>query len=143
FAPNDRSGLLLVPASGGMATPITELDQASSEASHRLPWFLPNGRHFLYTAWSTPEKTAIYVAEVGSRTRRRVLTAFSNAIYAPPGYLLFMRERTLMAQPFNAGKAEMTGEPLPLAEQVDYSPGVGTQGQFSASQNGILAYASN
>jgi Tol biopolymer transport system component len=143
FAPNDRSGLFSVPAAGGTATPITELDQASSEASHRLPWFLPDGRHFLYTALSTPEKTAIYVADLGSKTRRRVLTAFSNAIYAPPGYLLFMRERTLMAQPFDAGKAEMTGEPLPLAAQVDYSRKVSTQGQFSASQNGVLAYASN
>jgi Tol biopolymer transport system component len=143
FAPNDRSGLFSVPAAGGTATPLTELDQASSEASHRLPWFLPDGRHFLYTAWSTPEKTAIYVADLGSKSRRRVLTAFSKAIYVPPGYLLFMRERTLMAQPFDAGKTEMSGEPLPLVEQVDYSQLVGTQGQFSASRNGILVYASN
>ena len=143
FAPNDRGGLFLVPAAGGTATQITELDQASSEASHRLPWFLPDGRRFLYTAWSTPEKTAIYVGDIDSRTRRRVLTAFSNAIYAAPGYLLFMRERTLMAQPFDFGKTEISGDPLPLAEQVDYSKMVGTQGQFSASQNGILVYASN
>jgi len=143
FAPSDRGGLFLVPAAGGTATQITELDQASSESSHRLPWFLPDGRHFLYTAWSTPEKTAIYVGAIDSRTRRRVLVAFSNAIYAAPGYLLFMRERTLMAQPFDVGKIQMSGRPLPLAEQVDYSQMVGTQGQFSASQNGILVYASN
>jgi Tol biopolymer transport system component len=143
FAPNDRSGLFSVPAAGGTATPITELDQASSEASHRLPWFLPDGRHFLFTAWSTPEKTAIYVADVGSKSRHRVLTAFSNAIYVSPGYLLFMRERTLMAQPFDPGRAEIAGEPVAVAEQVDYSQQIGTQGQFSASQNGILVYASN
>jgi len=142
FAPNDRSGLFLVPAAGGTATAVTELDRASSETSHRLPWFLPDGRRFLYTAWSTPANTAIYVGEIGSRKRHRLLTAFSNAVYGS-GYLLFMRGRTLMAQPFDAGKAELTSEPLALAEQVDYSPKVATQGQFSSSQNGILAYASN
>jgi len=142
FAPNDRSGLFWVPAAGGMATAITELDGASLETSHRLPWFLPDGRHFLYTAWSTPANTAIYVGEIGSRKRKRLLTVFSNAVYASD-HLLFMRGRTLMAQPFDAGKAELSAEPVAVAEQVDYSGNVGTQGLFSSSQNGILAYASN
>jgi serine/threonine protein kinase len=142
FAPNDRSGLFSVPASGGMATLVTEPDPALMESSHRLPWFLPDGHHFLYTAWSTPQNTAIYVGELESRKRHRVLTAFSNAVYAS-GRLLFMRGRTLMAQPFDVGKEELTGEPLALAQQVDYSRMVGTQGLFSSSQNGILAYSSN
>jgi serine/threonine protein kinase len=142
FAPNDGGGLSRVAAAGGIVTQATELDQALSEASHRLPWFLPDGRHFLYTAWSTPEKTAVYLAELDSKTRRRIVVAVSNAVYSPPGYLLFLRERTLMAQPFDAGKAEITGDPVPVADQIDHSSYIGTQGQFSLSQNGVLAYTS-
>jgi hypothetical protein len=112
------------------------------ENSHRWPWFLPDGRHFLYTARnSNPEKSAIYVADLDSKNRRRILYANSNVLYAPPGYLLFMRERTLMAQPFDAAKTQTTADPFPLAEGVDYSE-VQVQGQFSSSQSGILAYTS-
>jgi len=64
-------------------------------------------------------------------------------VYAPPGYLLFLREGTLMAQPFDARKAETIGDPVPIAEQLDIvSGGVTAQGQFSSSQNGVLAYSS-
>jgi eukaryotic-like serine/threonine-protein kinase len=142
FAPNDKGGLSRVAAAGGPVTSVTELDQALSETSHRLPWFLPDGRHFLYTSWSTPEKTAIYVAALDSKTRRPIVAAISNAVYTPPGYLLFLSERTLMAQPFDAGKAEIIGDPVPIAEKIDHSSLVGAQGQFSSSQNGVLTYAS-
>jgi serine/threonine protein kinase/Tol biopolymer transport system component len=142
FAPSDKGGLFRISAAGGSATPVTQVDRALSETSHRLPWFLPDGRHFLYTAWSSPEKTAVYIAELDSaKPRRRVLSAISNAVYSPPGYLLFLRERILMAQPFDVDKTQVIGEPIPIAERVDYSSEVGTQGQFSCSQNGVLAYA--
>ena len=60
----------------------------------------------------------------------------------PPGYILFLRERTLMAQPFDAGKLQATGDAFPIAEQIDAAIG-GQVGQFSASQNGVLAYISD
>ncbi len=145
FAPGQYSGLLRVPAGGGIARPVTELDPASGEASHRYPWFLPDGRHFVYTALNKdPEKTAVYIADLDSKTRHRVLAAKSNAVYSPPGYLLFLRERTLLAQPFDVGKGATTGDPVPIAEQVDTSSWgfADFQGQFSVSQNGILAYSS-
>ena len=66
----------------------------------------------------------------------------SNAVYVPPGYLLFARDRTLMAQPFDAAKLQTTGDPLPIAEQVDYRSGGFAYSYFAASQNGVLAYAS-
>src|SRR5262249_27243898 len=61
-----------------------------------------------------------------------------------PGYLLFVRDRTLMAQPFDAGKLDITGESVPVAEQVDVNnAGIGSSvGYFSASQNGVLSYTS-
>jgi eukaryotic-like serine/threonine-protein kinase len=146
FPPRSNSPLVRVPAAGGTPTPVTQLDLAFSERDHHFPWFLPDGRHFLYTAESSdPEKIAVYVADVDAngdlKARRRVLVASSNVVYVSPGYLLFMREGTLMSQPFDAGKAQTTGDPVPIAEQVDYITS-NSQGQFSSSQNGVLAYIS-
>jgi eukaryotic-like serine/threonine-protein kinase len=143
FSPTNNGGLFRVPASGGDATPITELDTGMGEINHRYPWFLPDGRHYLYTAYSSNDSnTAIYSGELDSKKRQRVLNAISNVVYTPPGYLLFLRERTLMAQPFDAGKVQTSGDPVPIAEHVDSFPGIATLGQFSASQNGVLAYTS-
>lgn len=140
------SGLFRVPAAGGTATPLTTLDRSLKERAHWYPWFLPDGRHFLYTA--TPdviEQSAIYVADMDAkdppRSRREVLPAVSFAMYAPSGYILFLRERTVMAQPFDARRGETTGEAVPVAEQVDH-PGGSTSGSFAISQNGVLAYIS-
>jgi Tol biopolymer transport system component len=143
FAPGDGRGLFRVQAGGGRPTPVTALDQRSGEMSHRFPWFLPDGRHFLYTALnSDPEKSAVYVADLDSPNRQQVVTVLSNALYAPPGYLLFLREQTLMAQPFDAAAAKITGDAIPIAEQVDVVANR-LQGQFSASQNSVLAYMSS
>jgi Tol biopolymer transport system component/predicted Ser/Thr protein kinase len=135
-------GTFRVPAAGGTATRLTTPDRASGEAAHRFPWFLPDGRHFLYTAnISGQEKTMVYAADLDSTNRKLVLAVNSNAVYTPPGYLLFVRERTLMTQPFDAGKLQTTGDAVPIAEQVD-SARVADQNQFSTSQNGVLVYAS-
>jgi Tol biopolymer transport system component len=87
------------------------------------------------------EKTSVWVGDLGSKARRQVLAANSNTVYSPPGYLLFLREQTLMAQPFDAGKLLAFGEPVSIAERVDYVT-VQIQGQFSASGNGDLTYLS-
>jgi Tol biopolymer transport system component len=111
-----------------------------------MPWFLPDGRHFLYTARNSDlEKIAVYVADLkdtsDTKDRRLVLAANSNAIYAPPGYLLFVRDRTLMAQPFAPAKAQTTGEAFPIAENVTYYRN-SLRSAFSASKNGLVVYAS-
>ncbi len=150
-------GLSLIPDTGGTPTPLTRPDPAGYEIVHRAPWFLPDGRHFLYTARSVDHAMSrVYVdsieARPGTVTRREILAAHSNVEYVPriggglfgsanDGYLLFGRESTLMAQPFDAAKVRTTGDAVPLAEQVDYFPGV-AQSQFSASTNGILVYTS-
>jgi eukaryotic-like serine/threonine-protein kinase len=155
FAPDFNTGLLRISAAGGSATPVTKFDQGLEEGGHSWPWFLPDGRHFLYTAFSAnPDKAAVYVEDIdskpGSTTRRRVLTASSNAGYTLPGYLLFLREHTLLAQPFDASNTRTTGDPIPIAQQVDvidsgssaFSGFRSYQGQFSSSQNGVLVYTS-
>ncbi|HLJ45115.1 MAG TPA: protein kinase [Bryobacteraceae bacterium] len=142
FTPSYGAALFRVPAGGGVATAVTTLDEAAGETSHRFPWFLPDGRHFLYTARSEkPDKTAIYAGDLDSQDRRLLLATSSNAVYSPPGLLLFMREKTVMAQKFDAGRLRTTAEPFPVAEQVDYIPG-SNQGEFAVSQTGVLAYYS-
>jgi Tol biopolymer transport system component/tRNA A-37 threonylcarbamoyl transferase component Bud32 len=136
-------GALRVSAAGGSPAPVTILDQVSGETSHRFPWFLPDGRHYLYSTshLGTPDKNGVYVVDLDSKNRKLVVTGDSNAVYSPPGYLLFVREQTLMAQPFDVGKLQTTGDAVPIAEKVDYLSGR-NQNQFSVSQTGVLAYTS-
>jgi dipeptidyl aminopeptidase/acylaminoacyl peptidase len=146
FGASQATGLFQVSASGGTPVPVTPLDKASGERYHRTPWFLPDGHHFLYTALNQDlEKNAIYIADLNSadevRGRRLLLMANSNAVYTAPGYLLFARDGTLMAQPFDAGKGQSTGDAVHVAEQVQMYNG-SSQAEFSVSQTGILVYTS-
>jgi serine/threonine protein kinase len=142
-----QAGLFRISAAGGTAAPLTELNRPSASGFSRSssPWFLPDGRHFLYNVvQSGPDKDGIYVADIDSKNdakdAQRIAPANSNALYAPAGYLLFVRERTLMAQPFDASKARTTGDAVPFVEQVDPANRFISSYQFSVSQNGVLAY---
>jgi eukaryotic-like serine/threonine-protein kinase len=142
FAPDTSGPLNRVQATGGSASPVTTLDASRSEVSHRFPWFLPDGRHFLYTGRSTDAtKNAIYVGDLQSNEKRKLRDVSSNGAYSPPGYLLWVRERTLMAEVFNAGSMQTSGDPFPVAEPVELIT-ANVQGSFAVSQNGILAYFS-
>jgi Tol biopolymer transport system component/tRNA A-37 threonylcarbamoyl transferase component Bud32 len=143
FAPRASGVLFRVAAAGGTPAPVTELDQSRKEDAHRQPWFLPDGRHFLYQARSANlEQTAVFIGDLESKDRKFLLTVGSNVVYADPGYLLFIRDRTLMAQPFDAGKLATSGDARPIAEQVDFFGGTQLYGFFAASQTGVLAYTS-
>jgi len=83
----------------------------------------------------------ISVASLDSQENTRLLGALSKAVYAPPGYLLFVREGTLMAQPFDAKRIELTGEAFPVAEDVEDSRTTGNAA-FTVSTNGSLVYRS-
>jgi hypothetical protein len=133
--------LFRVPAAGGTPVALTELGAGAGDFG-RMPWFLPDGRHFLYTARSgDAQQTRIYVESIDAKpTRKEVAAADSNAVYAS-GYVLFVRERTLMAQPFDPSKIETTGDAVPIAEQVDYFAG-SSLSHFSASRNGTLVFGS-
>lgn len=136
-------GLYRVSATGGAQTPVTTLDESRKETSHVWPYFLPDGRHFLYLARSVQrENTGVYVGALDSKERKLLLNADSSVAYAPPGFLLFLRERTLMAQPFDPNKLQLTGEPFPIAEQVG-SNSVTGRAFFSVSETGVLALLSS
>jgi eukaryotic-like serine/threonine-protein kinase len=142
FAPDAVGGLFRIPAAGGPPMPATEPDKGKAEASHRYPWFLPDGRHFLYLSRSSSETATVYAGDIESKTARPVMPAQSNIAYSPHGYLLFVSGGTLMAQPFDAGKAKTTGEPQPVAERIDAPTTTFGENEFSVSQAGTLIYTS-
>jgi hypothetical protein len=142
FAPNPLTVIHRVSAAGGQPEPLTVLDAARQENSRRWPRFLPDGRHFLFFARSRQrENRAIYLGSLDSKVTRRLMPADSNAVFAPPGYLLFMREGTLVALPFSEKTLQWTGEPIRIAERVRGSDAQ-YAASFDASAAGVLAYGS-
>ncbi len=139
FASNFSGGLSQVSEAGGTSTVVTVLDTLRREDSHRWPSFLPDGHHFTYLGRSTDdEKTGLYLGSIDSKETKLLSPAKSNAVYAFPGYLLFVVERSLMAQQFDAGKGEVNGQAFPIAEDVGFNS-AWTYGSFSASTNGVIA----
>ena len=124
-----------VPDSGGALVDVRKI----GGGSQFQPQFLPDGRHFLYyVVGVSAEANGIYVASLEEDAQAtRLLPDSTVTKYVPSevpgrsGYLLFVRETTLMAQPFDADTVTLTGQIFPVAESV---------GRFSVSQNGALAY---
>jgi Tol biopolymer transport system component len=147
------TGLFRVSDSGGVATQITALDPAIKDDYHFSPTFLPDGKHVLYTRDTRdPNANGIYVASVGAppdqqSTKLLVATSWGPGYAATSdpnlGYLLFMRDGTLMAQPFDNNRLELKGQPTPIAEQVGSSNGGGGIGSFSASASALVYISSN
>lgn len=143
FAPFFSTPIFRVSAAGGTATPVTVLNRDKNESTNRWPYFLPDGRHFLYLVGNPLTPTgnptnSIMIGSLDSKETKFLFHSHSNAIYAS-GHILFLRQNTLMAQVFDTKRLEVTGDPVPIAEDVeDVAPRV--QGSFSASTNGTLAY---
>jgi len=150
FGPLNSGPLQRVSASGGAASPATTVDAERSEGSHRMPWFLPDGQHFLYAVAGVAvggAASASVTVRIGSLMGKErdplegkiVAETNSHAIYAQ-GYLLFVREDALMAQPFDTQRLVTTGEAVPVAEQIQRALASGNAGVFSASEGGLLAF---
>jgi eukaryotic-like serine/threonine-protein kinase len=141
FAPNFRLGLSRVPVSGGPATPFTRLEE-SRHTTHRWPSFLPDGKHVLYLAANhanpRSEDSGIYVASLDGGTPRRLITSYGSAQYAS-GWLLSVRDTSLLAFPFDLRRLIVKDEPVRITDDANFDLGV-WRGCFSASQNGVLAY---
>jgi serine/threonine protein kinase len=138
FAPDASSGLARVDAAGGTRVALSTLD--AKETSHRWPDFLPDGNHFLYFAHgSTNADSGIYLAALDSKERNLVLRNDSNAIYAALGYLVFVRDNTLMAQRFNLRSLALEGEAKPVADHVAVNTDI-WHSILTASANGELLY---
>jgi len=141
FTPHVRGGLFQVLASGGTPTSISNPDASRGETSHRWPMFLPDGKHYLYLAANFAGQKgvdAIFVGSLDSKEKTFVVEASANAAYAAPGYLLFYRDKTLLAQRFDLKRFSLTGEPAIIVSDIQYLPQV-KQAAFAASDSGLLA----
>jgi Tol biopolymer transport system component/predicted Ser/Thr protein kinase len=140
YTPGAYDPLFKVSSAGGDATQLTRIVEPKTEFSHRWPQFLPDGRHFVYLKWGAVARTnAFYVGSLDSSEQTLLFQANSNVAYAPPGYLLYLRDETLLAVPFDVKRHRVTGTPVPLAQQVLYYPNTAS-GAFSVSDDGVLAY---
>ena len=124
FTPNSFGGLSRVSAAGGSPVEMTKPDASRSESSHRWPVFLPDGKHFLYLGTNFAGllgNNAIFLGSLDSQERRFLVSTSANAAYAEPGYLLYMRDKTLVAQLFDRRSYVISGEPHPLSDEVLYT----------------------
>jgi Tol biopolymer transport system component len=144
FAPTRTSALYRVSAAGGSPVPVTKLDASRHETAHRYPWFLPDGRHFLYMAGdmnATPGDPAnsIRVGSLDGKTDKKVVPLASAASYAG-GRLFYVRDGTLLAQEFDDSKLEGKGEPIPIVQRLGLY-GFAFLWPFSVSESGVVVAA--
>ena len=134
FAPSFNDGLSSVPATGGAPVAATRL--SGGEVGHLFPSFLPDGKHFVFVSvgGSTP---AICVGSLDGKEKKRLMASTSAGAYAAPGYLLFPRGGTLLAQRFDVKKLQLSGLASPVAQNVSL---MGRRAVFSTSNEGELAY---
>jgi Tol biopolymer transport system component len=126
--------LAVVPAAGGPVSTVLTRGEAM------WPFFLPDGRHFLFVDRSGPEAArGVYVGSLDATEATHLLTSDFKAAYADPGYLLFVRGESILAQPFDAGRLRLTGEPAVVADRIWVARSA-AQASFSVSQTGVLAY---
>ena len=139
--PEALDGLYKVSASGGEKAQIAKPDRSKGEQWYIWPYFLPDDQHFLYLASDERSKgSTLYVGSLDSNNRKALLQISSRAEYVSPGYLLYVREGTLVAQPFDADNLSFTGDALPVAEEIQYFSPTGWA-VFSATEN-LIAYQS-
>ncbi|HKA36694.1 MAG TPA: protein kinase [Thermoanaerobaculia bacterium] len=128
-----------VPAAGGTPIAIVKKDAARKEVQIGWPEFLPDGKHFLFLSQvQKTENNAYRIGSLDSSETKPLMPAQTLVTYAPPGYLLFVRDRTLVAQRFDPNALKTVGEPVPLAEQIGTNA-IGLA-RFSVSRQGTLAY---
>jgi len=133
---NANDPIMRVSAAGGVPSPAV-LPDTSNKLTVGWPHFLPDGKHFVYLAIG--DRSLLRVGKLDSKESKDLGPADSRMEFCPPGYLLFLRGGSLVAQPLDTRALKLTGEPFPVAEPIRAAPNGG--GDFSVSQNGVLVYA--
>jgi len=132
-------GLYRISASGGTPTQITVPDKSLTEDSHRWPVFLPDNIHYLYSAIHLSGRrdlSSVFVGSLNSDEKRLVTKSSANVAYVAP-YLLYYRDQTLLGQRFDTKTFQLSGEPIPILTDVQYSPRI-SRAAFAASSAGLL-----
>lgn len=133
-------GMYIVPASGGLPSRVTPAVDDACNGCGAWPFFLPDGRHFLYTLMPAMGVTSgVYVAELGKPDGQLLIDAFSSSAYLASGFLLFARDGTVYAQPFDARRLQITDRPRPIVDGVAFNPRTGRV-TASMSEAGVLAF---
>jgi hypothetical protein len=138
-----HDGIYRIPAGGGSPTRVTAPDPLRGETRHLLPQFLSGGRRFLYLAGSgKPGGSVLWAGSLDSAERTEVMPMQSNFVFVPAapdnirGYLVYLRDRVLVAQPFDSARLVSLAEPFALAPSVASSAALGASvsiGDFSAT----------
>ncbi len=142
-------GISRVSVSGGEVVPVMRVDARRQETDYANPFFLPDGRHFLYNVFGGAKNVrGVYVGSLDGSLRQRLVGDNTNAVYAASnrggGFLLFGRDGALVAQAFDAGTLQLIGDVLPIAPHLgtnfDTTAGGGSRRLVSASDNGVLVF---
>ncbi len=139
YEPDYRDTLWRISAAGGSPVRLTKFEN-DKHTTHRWPQFLPDGKHFLFfaTNHSGDSEHGIYFGSLADGTYKHVLDADSGGQYAS-GYLIYHLQSQLQAQKFDDATGTVSGEPVTLANLVEYDTGT-WHTTFTASQNGLLVY---
>ncbi|HEY6050449.1 MAG TPA: protein kinase, partial [Thermoanaerobaculia bacterium] len=133
-----REGILRVPAGGGPVVGVTRFDKKRGDFWHAWPSFLPDGHHFLYSAWFGG-RGSIRLGSLEQGDLGELLPIASRALFASEGYLLYVSEGALLARPFDPKGLRFSGNPLTVAGRVPYFAITGGA-DFAVSQTGALAF---
>ncbi|HEX7122207.1 MAG TPA: protein kinase [Gemmatimonadaceae bacterium] len=137
---NYNSGLWRISADGGTPTPLTYPDSMRRELGHWWPQRLPDGDHVLFTAVGSPiDSSRIEILSLSSGRREVLLTGGVFGRYVPTGHLLYARDETIFAVPFDLGQLRVTGAAVPVLEDV-YMDRVNESAVFAVADNGTMAY---
>ena len=135
FAPQ-AGPIYRIPATGGSRVRVTP-EQSTRNA--RFPQMLPDGRHFVYYSVGTPQARGVYIGDLDGTPGRRVVDADGAAVYSASGHLMFVRQRTLFSQRFDANRLELVGDPVSVSSEIAVDVNVGSTA-LSASRAGALLY---
>ena len=147
FSPKSSAdSLYQVSSSGGPVSAVTHYNKERKEDSHRFPWFMPDGRHFVFYMSSNTGApnidqdpiAGLYFHDLKTGTDTRLLASDSCAQFAN-GHLFYLRQQNLMAQPFDPVSGKLLGPPIPVAQGVTYDSSRWL-GAFSVSASGVLGY---
>jgi serine/threonine-protein kinase len=142
---NVSGGLSRIPANGGAASPLTELDRAHGEATHRWPQILPGGKAVLFTAHSQQvggfDEARIQVISLGNRQTKTLVPGGTFGRYLPSGHLVYVNRGTLFGVPFDLDSLEVRGAATAILNDLAYSD-ISGGARFEVSQTGTLVYES-